>query len=120
MTPKSRSGTPHSTASRGSKIIKSSKVTESDFTPRTRQLAVASKSHVRTSSVYNSSGPFPPTNRIGRLEFAWDTIKETSRDSEDSTITQAFQRAKTDERMKKNLITFVCNFNHFFVVTNLV
>lgn len=113
MTPKSRSGTPKSIASSGSKTIKSSKVTESDFTPRTRRLAVASKSHVRTTTIYNESGPFPPANRIGRLEFAWNTIKETSRDSQDPIITQAFQRAKPDERMKKNLITFVRTFFDF-------
>lgn len=112
MTPKSRSGTPKSTLSSSSKI-KSSKVTESDFSPRTRQLAVASKCHVRMTTIYNPSGPFPPTDRIGRLEFAWNTIKDTSRNSTNITITQAFQRAKPDERRKKNLITFVCNFVDF-------
>jgi len=64
--------------------------------------------------IYNSSGPFPPTNRIGHLEFAWNTIKETSSNSQDTIIKQAFRLAKPDEKMKKNLITFVCNSFDFW------
>lgn len=111
MTATSRPVTPTSTSKStgGSKVTKSAKVTESDFTPRTRRLAVASKSHVRTTIIYHSFGPFPPTNKLGRLEFLWNTIKETSTNSKDETIKKAFRRVKADEKIKKNLITFVSN-----------
>jgi len=99
--------TPKSTG--GSKITKSAKVTESDFTPRTHHLAVASKSHVRTTIIYNSFGPFPPANKLGHLEFLWNTVKETATNSEDETIKKAFRQVKADEKIKKNLITFVSN-----------
>ena len=86
----------------------SSKVTERHFTPRTRRLAIASKSHIRTRLVYHESGPFHPVNtRIGRMEFAWMTVKETANNSEDPQIKDAFKHASFDERMKKNLLTFV-------------
>lgn len=86
----------------------SNKVTERHFTPRTRRLAVASKSHIRTRIVYHESGPFNPmSTRVSRLEFAWSTVREVADNSNDSQIKNAFNRALMNDRTKKNLVTFV-------------
>ena len=72
----------------------SNKVAERHFSPRTRRLAVASKSHMRTHLVYHESGPFNPMNsHVTRLEFAWATVRETSDSSNDTQMKDAFRRA---------------------------
>jgi hypothetical protein len=106
----SRSGTSAPSApSVPSKTLKvSNKVTENDFTPRTRRLAIASKSHIRTRIVYHEMGPFNPmSSRIGRLDFAWATVKEAANNSIDPQIKKAFKRASKDDGTKKSLLTFV-------------
>jgi hypothetical protein len=92
-----------------SKTVKTSnKVTERHFTPRTRQLAIASKSHIRTRIVYHESGPFYPlATRLARMEFAWTTVKEAANKSENLLIKDAFKRASYSDTTKKNLLTFV-------------
>jgi hypothetical protein len=86
----------------------SSKVTERHFTPRTRRLAIASKSHIRTRIVYHEAGPFNPVNsRLARLEFAWATVKESANNSSDRDMKEAFRRASKSDIIKKNLLTFV-------------
>lgn len=103
----SLSGT--SAPSAPSKALKvSNKVTENDFTPRTRRLAIASKSHIRHRIVYHEMGPFKPMHsRISRLDFAWATVKEAANNSVDPQIKKAFKRASSDDGTKKNLLTFV-------------
>lgn len=92
-----------------SKIDKvSNKVTERHFTPRTRRLAIASKSHIRTRIVYHESGPFQPmATRLARMEFAWTTVKEAANKSEDPHVKDAFKRASHNDATKKNLLTYV-------------
>lgn len=86
----------------------STKVTERQFTPWTRKLAIASKSHIRNRIVYHEAGPFKPLNsRISRMDFAWDTVKEVANNSNDSQIKDAFKRSLTDDKTKKDLLTFV-------------
>lgn len=88
-----------------------SKVKESDFSPETRRLAIASKAHVRMTTLYNPEGPFPPTSRLLRMDFAWSTIKETSKNSGDGIIQDAFRRATNDEGTKKQLMQFVSDIS---------
>jgi hypothetical protein len=112
----SRSGTPASSAF--SKSFKpstsnSNKVTENSFTPRTRRLAIASKAHVRTAILYHPNGPFSAVHgRVGKMEFAWTTIKDTAQNSEDMDIKEALKRASKDNKTKKDLVTFV---SYFFI-----
>jgi hypothetical protein len=106
---RSRSVTPW--LSGDSKLSNSSKVKESDFSPKTRRLAIASKAHVRTTTLYNSEGPFPPTSRLLRMDFAWSTIKETSKNSGDPIIQDALNRATNDEGTKKQLMQFVSDIS---------
>ena len=47
-----------------------------------------------------------------RMDFAWSTIKETSKDSEDHIIQDAFSRATNDEGTKRRLIQFVSDIYH--------
>ena len=102
---RSLSGSPAPAPAR-SKV--SNKVAERHFSPRTRRLAIASKSHMRTRLVYHESGPFNPMNsRVARLEFAWATVRETSDSSNDTQMEDAFRRASNSEKTKKNLLTFV-------------
>lgn len=111
---RSRSSTPSSfKSSRHSKSSKgSNKVTESDFTPRTRRLAIAAKSHVRTAVVYHPGGPFHSVSgRLQKIEFAWTTLKETSNDTKDKEVKDAFKRASKNERTKKMLVTFVSHLS---------
>ena len=118
---RSRSGTSASSAlSKSSKALAltskagSSKVTEGHFTPRMRRLAIASKTHVRTSIVYHPNGPFNLANtHLGKIDFLWRTIKETAQNSKDTTIKEALKRASKDEKIKKSLVTFV---SHFFLI----
>lgn len=106
----SRSGTPAaSSVSAPSKPpSNSNKITERHFTPRTRRLAVASKSHIRNRIVYHESGPFNPmTSRMARLDFAWAAVKEAANNSDDHYLKDAFRRASKNDGIKKNLLTFV-------------
>lgn len=112
----SRSGTPassvvskHSKPSKSSNTSKSStKVTERHFTPKTRRLAIASKAHVRALVVYHPDGPFTPVNsRMARMNFAWTTLKEAAKNSEDIDIKEAFTRVSMNDKTKKDLVTFV-------------
>ena len=84
-----------------------SKITEGDFSPKTRRLAIASKAYVRTTIIYGKQGPFPPTGRHGRLDFAWNTIQSASRANGGLIIKDALTRATADEEKKKKLVTFV-------------
>jgi hypothetical protein len=102
---RSRSLTPW--GSSDSKLSNSLKAREGDFSPKTRRLAIASKSHVRTTAIYNKNGPFIPTSRISRMDFAWNTINETSKNSGDPTMIDAFNRATNNDSVKKQLIKFV-------------
>lgn len=71
-------------------------------------MAIASKSHIRTRIVYHEAGPFNPvSSRLARLEFAWETVKESANNSNDSKIKDAFRRASKNDVTKKNLLTFV-------------
>lgn len=89
------------------KTSNSAKVKESDFSPKTRRLAIASKAHVRTSTLYNPDGPFLQTSRLSRMDFAWDTIKDTSKNSSDPMIMEALSRATNNDNTKNQLIKFV-------------
>ena len=82
-----------------------SKVVEKDFSPRTLKLALASKSHVRTRTVFDE--PFPRNNKISRINFAWTTIKESAFASEDVEVRQAFKRATDNINLKSKLMKFV-------------
>jgi hypothetical protein len=101
----SRSVTPW--PSNNSHIANSAKVKESDFSPKTRRLAIASKAHVRTSTIYNPHGPFLPTSRLSRMDFAWDTIKNTSKNCKDPLMMDAFSRATNNDTTKNQLMKFV-------------
>jgi hypothetical protein len=100
----SRSVTPW--FSNDSKTSNSTKVREGDFSPKTRRLAIASKAYVRTTTIYNSQGPILPTSRLSRMDFAWSTIKETSKNSKDPIMLEAISRATNDDTTKKQLIKF--------------
>ncbi|KAF8868748.1 hypothetical protein CPB84DRAFT_1857179 [Gymnopilus junonius] len=110
---RSRSSTPasHSGATKSSN---SSKVTEGDFTPKTRHLAISSKSHVRMTSIYNPHGPFLPHSRVARIDFAWNTVKEASKISNDPSFKDALSHASKDYNTKKksqllsNVISKAC------------
>lgn len=104
---KSRSSSSRSSRSSTPLSGNGSKITEGDFSPRTRQLAIASKAYVRTTIIYGNHGPFPPTGRHGRLDFAWNTIRAASRANGGSVIKDALTRASADEEKKKKLVTFV-------------
>lgn len=119
----SRSATPASSlTSKGSKLSKSSKssdaskpstkITERHFTPRTRRLAISSKAHVRSSVIYHPDGPFISVNgRMARMQFAWTTLKDTAKNSNDTDIKEAFARASKNDKTKKDLVTFVCRLS---------
>lgn len=95
-----------STRSKTGKV--SNKIAERHFSPRTRRLATASKSHIRTRIIYHESGPFNPMNtRVSRLEFAWATVRDASENSNDSKMKDAFRRASNNDQTKKDLLTFV-------------
>ena len=103
VTPKTpRSKGQHSSTSQTSKVV------EKDFTPRTLKLALASKSHVRTRTVYDE--PFPRNNKIARINFAWKTIKETAMASDDAEVRQAYKRATGNVVLKGQLMKFVRMF----------
>jgi hypothetical protein len=103
----SRSGTPASSA-----VSKTSKATKRHFTPRTRRLAIASKAHARTRVVYHPNGPFNPVGgRMARIDFAWTTVKETTTNSDDPQIKDAFKRASGNDGRKKDLLTFVSHLS---------
>ena len=104
----SRSGTPASSApSKGSH-----KVTKRHFTPRTCQLAIASKAHVRTRIVYHPNGPFNPVNgRLARMDFAWTTVKETAANSNDPQMKDTFKCASSNNERKEDLLTFVSHLS---------
>ena len=88
------------------------KVTERHFTPWTRQLAIASKAHVRTHIVYHPNGPFNPVNgRLARMDFAWTTVKETTANSDDPQVKDAFKCASSNDERKKYLLTFVSHLS---------
>lgn len=86
---------------------RSSKVTESDFSPKTRELAIAAKSHVRTCTAIDH--PFPPQNKFGRISYAWSVIQETASMSGEnqSRFKTAIEKASADINIKKDLMTFV-------------
>ncbi|KAF8873855.1 hypothetical protein CPB84DRAFT_1853854 [Gymnopilus junonius] len=67
-----------------SNVLNNAKVVEKDFTPRTLRLALASKSHVHTRTIYEE--PFPHNNKVARIDFAWKTIRESTSASEDPEI----------------------------------
>jgi hypothetical protein len=102
----SRSVTPWLSSDK-TKMTNSAKVKESDFSPKTRRLAIASKAHVRTSALYSPHGPFLPTSRLARMDFAWTTIKDTSMNSSDPMMQDALSRATNDDTTKNQLIKFV-------------
>jgi len=102
---RSRSVTPW--LSSDSRTSNSTKVREGNFSPKTRRLAIASKARVRTSTIYNPHGPFLPTSRLSRLDFAWAAINETSKNSNDPVIADALSRASNNDIIKNQLIKFV-------------
>jgi hypothetical protein len=70
--------------------------------------------HVRAAILYHPNGPFSAVHgRVGKMEFAWTTIKETAQNSKDMDVKEALKRASKDDRTKKNLVTFV---SHFFII----
>lgn len=89
------------------------KVKECQFSPKTLRLAVASKSHVRMMTLYHNQGPFPPSTQIGRLEFAWETVRDTSKTSGDAVLVDALKRVSRDDLTKKRLMTFVSHVLSF-------
>ena len=90
-----------------------SKVVEKDFTPRTLKLALVSKSHVRTRTIFDE--PFPRNNKISRINFAWKTIKESALASEDVEVRQAYKRATGDTSSKAKLMKFVSYLPRYII-----
>jgi hypothetical protein len=84
---------------------RSAKVKESDFSPTIREIAVAAKSYIRTTTVYLDT--FPSTKGTARLEFAWATIMEVAKKSKNTAWMTALSHLKQTQEMKKKLITFV-------------
>lgn len=58
-------------------------------------------------TLYHEQGPFPPSTQLGRLEFAWETVRDTYRTSGDAVLLDAVKRASHDELTKRRLMTFV-------------
>jgi len=126
---KSRSGTSafasatvtptSSTNSKISKVANSkatgNKVTESHFTPRTHRLAILSKTHARTTTIYGEGGPFPTNfSHVTRMDFAWATTKDVLKLNTDPILKDAFTRAAKDDDVKKKLITFVRDLSSLY------
>ena len=108
-----------STNSKISKVTNSkatgNKVTESHFTPRTRRLAILSKTHARTTTIYGEGGPFPTNfSRVARMDFAWATTKDVSKLNTDPILKDALTRAAKDDDVKKKLITFVRDLSSLY------
>ena len=108
-----------STNSKSSKVANSkatgNKVTESHFTPRTRRLAILSKTHARTTTIYGEGGPFPTNfSHVTRMDFAWATTKDVLKLNTDPILKDAFTRAAKDDDVKKKLITFVRDLSSLY------
>jgi len=83
----------------------SGKITESDFPAVIRDIAVAAKSYIRTSTIYVET--FPPSKGTARMEFAWNSIVEMTKNSKKSDWRQALEHLKETQNIKKKLITYV-------------
>lgn len=96
-------------ATKGEKEKKSSKITESCFTPRTQRLAIASKHAVRTSISIDK--PFPMLGEDSRDDFIWKIIKDLgkTKDAYENTLA----RVLLDDNVQNQLATFVSNILRF-------
>jgi hypothetical protein len=84
---------------------RSSKITESDFSSEIKDIAIAAKAYIRTATIYQDT--FPSSQGTGRLQFAWNSIAEVTKNSENTQWVSALNRLKNNPTQKKNLITFV-------------
>jgi hypothetical protein len=107
----SRSATPGSSAGFG--LTSGQKIKESDFSFEVLPLAVASKSYMRLATIYGPSGPFPPAQKLARLQFAWDAIKEAAASSNIPGCNALIKSIAKNEETKKRIIIFVSAFYVF-------
>jgi len=88
------------TSHEGSKRGKSSRITENDFDPLTRQIAIAAKFHFRLLVVYDD--PFPPQGG-GRFEYGWNAIKTMVKKSNNPKWQSALKWANGNENPERPL-----------------
>jgi hypothetical protein len=86
----------HSTASTScsKKTRKAGRITEDDFNPLARQVAIAAKSYFRVLTIYDS--PFPPQG-VGRFEYGWKAIKAMVEDSKNTKWKTVLKWANDEE-----------------------
>ncbi|PPQ92334.1 hypothetical protein CVT25_008516 [Psilocybe cyanescens] len=96
---------------------RSTKVTESDFSESVRNLAVAAKSHVQFALIYDT--PFPSSNKLERMEFAWNVITETSKISGNTNFASALRDASSNPRVKKDIIAFTM-YGRAALISNII
>lgn len=93
-TPSSHSYHSTGSTSRSKKTRKAGRITEDDFNPLARQVAIAAKSHFRVLTIYDS--PFPPQG-VGRFEYGWKAIKAMVEDSKNTKWKTVLKWANNEE-----------------------
>ena len=86
----------HSTAStsHSKKTCKAGQITEDDFNPLARQVAIAAKSHFKLLTIYDS--PFPPQG-VSQFEYGWKLIKAMVEDSKNTKWKTVLKWANDEE-----------------------
>ena len=86
----------HSTASISylKKTRKAGRITEDDFNPLARQVAIAAKSYFCVLTIYDIS--FPPQG-VGRFEYEWKAIKAMVEDSKNTKWKTVLKWANNEE-----------------------
>ncbi|KAF9475807.1 hypothetical protein BDN70DRAFT_935557 [Pholiota conissans] len=69
--------------------------------------------------MYHPKGPFLTSNRLERLEFAWNTIKDTSKQSNSVSTKDAFKRASANDNVKRQLTTFTM-YGRTALISNII
>ena len=69
-------------------------------------------------TVFNE--PFPPNNKVSRIDFAWKTIRESAVTADDPEVHDAYRRTARDLDSKSKLMKFVSGplfyyLFHFFL-----
>ena len=87
----------------------SSKVTESDFTPDSKRLAIAAKNHLRFRAATGDA--FPAANAATCNDFIMTVIQDAAKTyggSIEPKLTSVLSRVIEDEVKLEKLTTFVC------------
>ena len=85
------------------------KVTENDFSPNSKRLAIAAKSHLRHRAATGDA--FPTANAATREDFIMNIIQEAAKlygGLIEPKLTSVLSRVVRDEDTLEKLTTFVC------------